>query len=194
MSASALDTSLTLLDRLGAGDQDAWRHMVTLYTPLLRGWLRHAALQPADVEDLTQNALAVVLRKLPAYRHNGHRGAFRTWLRRIIDNVLRESLRGRARRAAGGADLLAQLEDPASELNRRWDAEHDRHVLRGLLDLIRGEFAEPTWQAFARTTLDGLPAAQVAADLGMSVNAVHIARSRFLARLRREAEAFLGAF
>jgi RNA polymerase sigma-70 factor (ECF subfamily) len=194
MSASALDTSLTLLDRLSAGDQDAWRHMVTLYTPLLRGWLRQAALQPADIEDLTQNALAVVLRKLPAYRHNGHRGAFRTWLRRIIDNVLRESLRGGGRRATGGAELLAQLEDPASELNRRWDAEHDRHLLRGLLDLIRREFTEPTWQAFARTTLEGLPAAQVAADLGMSVNAVHVARSRFLARLRREAAAFLGTF
>jgi RNA polymerase sigma-70 factor (ECF subfamily) len=194
MSASALNTSLTLLDRLGVGDQVAWRHMVTLYTPLLRGWLRQAALQPADIEDLTQNALAVVLRKLPGYQHNGHCGAFRTWLRRIIDNVLRESLRGSKRRAAGGAEFLAQLEDPASELNRLWDTEHDRHVLRGLLDLVRGEFAEATWQAFARTTLDELPAAQVATELGMTVNAVHIARSRFLARLRREADALLGAF
>jgi RNA polymerase sigma-70 factor (ECF subfamily) len=193
MSVSALDTSLSLLDRLGAGNADAWRRMVTLYTPLLRAWLRPAGLQPADVEDVTQNALAVVLRKIPEYRHNGHAGAFRTWLRRIIDNVLREYLRASGPRAAGDG-LLAQLEDPSSELNRRWDAEHDRHILRGLLDLVREEFADSTWLAFCRTTLEGLPAAQVAADLGMSVNAVHIARSRFLARLRREAEAFLGAF
>ncbi len=69
--------SLSLLDRLGAGDQDSWRRMLTLYTPLLRAWLRPTGLQPTAVEDLIQNALAIVLRKLPAYRHNGHRGAFR---------------------------------------------------------------------------------------------------------------------
>ncbi len=192
MSVSALNTSLSLLERLGTGDQDAWRHLVALYTPLLRVWLRPAGLQTADVEDVTQNAFAVVLRKVPAYQHNGHAGAFRTWLRRIIDNVLREFLRTHGPQAAD-ADLLAQLEDPGSELNRRWDAEHDRHLLRGLLDLVRREFTEATWQAFARTTLDERPTAQVAAELGMSANAVHIARSRFLARLRREAEFFLGA-
>jgi RNA polymerase sigma-70 factor (ECF subfamily) len=194
MSASALDTSLSLLDRLDAGDPDAWRRLVALYTPLLHSWLRRAGLQPADVDDLTQNALAVVLRKLPDYRHNGHRGAFRTWLRRILDNVLREALRRDGRRPAGGAEFLAQLEDPASELNRHWDAEHEQHVLRGLLDLIRDEFSPSTWQAFYRTTVEELPAARVAAELGLSVNAVHIARSRCLARLRREAAVFLDAF
>jgi RNA polymerase sigma-70 factor (ECF subfamily) len=193
MPGSTLDTSLSLLDSLGAGDQDAWRRMLLLYTPLLHAWLRPAGLQAPEIEDLIQNALAVVLRKLPAYRHNGHRGAFRTWLRRILDNVLRESLR-RPCWGAESADLLAQLEDPASELNRHWDAEHDRHVLRGLLELVRAEFVASTWEAFRRTTLEEQPVAQVAAELGMSANAVHIARSRFLARLRREAEAFLGTF
>jgi RNA polymerase sigma-70 factor (ECF subfamily) len=194
MSVSALDTSLSLLDRLGAGDQDAWRRMLLLYTPLLHGWLRPAGLQLTEIEDLIQNALTIVLRKLPDYRHNGHRGAFRTWLRRIIDNVLRESLRSRPWRSAGSAGLLAHLEDPASALNRHWDAEHDRHVLCGLLDQVRAEFSASTWEAFRRTTLEEQPVAQVAADLSLSANAVHIARSRFLARLRREAEAFLGAF
>src|SRR3954452_11640195 len=128
-------TSLSLLTRLRVGDPDSWRRMVTLYTPLLRAWLRPRGLRPADADDLTQNALAVVVRRLPDFRHNGRPGAFRTWLRGIIANVLRDHLRAAGRRLSGHDARLADLDDPSSELNRRWDEEHDRHVLRGLLAL-----------------------------------------------------------
>jgi RNA polymerase sigma-70 factor (ECF subfamily) len=183
-------TSLSLLERLRAGDAEAWGRMVALYTPLLRVWLRPAGLQPADIQDVTQNALAVVVRRLPEYRHNGRVGAFRAWLRGIIRNVLRDFLRAAGRRP-DREQLLADLEDEGSDLNRRWEAEHDRHVLRGLLDVVRDEFRGSTWRAFCRTALDGVRAPEVAAELGLSVNAVHVARSRVLARLRREARNFV---
>jgi RNA polymerase sigma-70 factor (ECF subfamily) len=188
MAISSPSTSPSLLERLCAGDQEAWKRLLALYTPLLRAWLYPAGLQVADADDVIQNALAVVCRKLPHYRHNGQRGAFRRWLRQIVGHVLLEFRRATGRHICGGDDLLAELEDPSSELNRRWDAEHDRYLLRGLLHLVRGEFSPSTWEAFRRTALEGEPAAQVAEALGLSVNAVHIARSRVLARLRREAE------
>ena len=72
-----------------------------------------------------------------------------------------------------------------------WDAEHDRHVTQRLLELIRGEFAEKTWLAFQRFALSDEPAESVAADLGMTVNAVFIAKSRVLAALRREGAGLL---
>jgi RNA polymerase sigma-70 factor (ECF subfamily) len=184
-------TPLSLLDRLRAGDPDSWARMYALYTPLMRSWLRPRGLQPADVDDLTQNALAVVCRRLPEFRHNGRTGAFRTWLRGVVGNVLRDHLRAAGRRPDADAALLAELEDPASELHRWWDAEHDRYVLRGLLALAEPAFAPATWAAFVATAIDGRPAAEVAAELGQTVNAVHLARSRVLARLRREAEGFI---
>jgi RNA polymerase sigma-70 factor, ECF subfamily len=184
-------TSLSLLDRLGAGSTDGWGRMVGLYEPLIRVWLRSRGLQAADVDDLTQAALTVVARRLPEFRHNGRTGAFRTWLRVIVTNAVRDHIRARARRPAGGDNLLAELEDPSSELNARWDADHDRHVLRGLLRLVEPEFTSATWTAFVRTALDGRPAAEVAAELGVTPNAVHVARSRVLARLRSEAAGIL---
>lgn len=193
MSISSPSTSLSLLERLCTGDQDAWRRMTLMYTPLLHYWLRPAGLQTSDIDDVTQNALAVVVRKLPGYRHNGRRGAFRSWLRAVITNVLREHLRGVERHRADGDELLANLENPDSDLNRRWDAEHDRHVLRGLLDVVQPEFTASTWEAFRRTALEGEAPPRVAEALGLTLNAVHIARSRVLARLRREADGFLGS-
>lgn len=114
-------------------------------------------------------------------------------LRGIVGNVLRDHLRTDGRKPGGGDALLAELEDPASALSRHWDEEHDRHVFRGLLARVEPEFAPATWAAFTRTALDGRPPAEVAAELGLSHNAVYLARAWVLARLRHEAAGFLDA-
>jgi RNA polymerase sigma-70 factor (ECF subfamily) len=88
---------------------------------------------------------------------------------------------------------LDQLEDPDSGLSRLWDEEHDRHVVRRLLERIEGEVTLPTWQAFRRVALEGKDEATVAAELGLSINAVFIAKSRVLQRLRREAAGLIEA-
>ena len=87
--------------------------------------------------------------------------------------------------------MLGQLEDPASGLTKIWNDDHDRHVTRKLLEMLRPEFEPATWQAFQRFALDGLSAAEVARELGVTSNVVFIAKSRVLARLRQEAEGLL---
>ncbi len=186
MPVSSPETSLSLLNRLhDRSDDDAWQRFVGIYSSLLRAWLHAAGLQAADRDDLSQRAFEVLVRRLPEFRHAGRPGAFRAWLRGITVNLLREFWRRRP--AAESASVLEQLADPGAPLSRLWDEEHDRHVLHGLMELVRREFTPPTWQAFRRLALDGAPARTVAAELGTTVNAVLIAKSRVLARLRREA-------
>jgi len=85
-------------------------------------------------------------------------------------------------------EKLAELDDPASETSQIWNREHDRHVLRQLLALVEPHFAPNTWKAFCRVALDGARADVVARELEISLNAVFIAKSRVLSRLRQEAE------
>ena len=87
--------------------------------------------------------------------------------------------------------LLEQLSDPNNDLPRLWDEEHDRYVIRRLLERIESEVAPSTWQAFRRVVVEGRDEETVAAELGLSVNAVFIAKSRVLSRLRREADGIL---
>jgi RNA polymerase sigma-70 factor (ECF subfamily) len=188
------ETSATLLERLSdRSDSDAWRRLIDLYSPLIKAWLRRHGVSASDVDDLTQDVLGVVVREVSRFRHNGRAGAFRTWLRTITTNCLRQSLRLRRLRAeaAGSADIAAvldQLEDPASDLTRRWNQEHDEFVLQRLLDLIEPDFRPATFLAFRRQVINGESAETVAAELGMTVNAVLIAKSRVLSHLRRNAE------
>ena len=191
------ETSHSLLERLRRqpGDDD-WRRLTELYTPLLHAWAGRHGVQSADADDLVQEVLAVLVRELPRFEHNRRPGAFRRWLRTILAHRLRDFWRARSHRAeaAGGTDVLrrlAELEDPASGLSRQWDEEHDRHVVRKLLERIEGEVTPSTWQAFKRVALEGSDEEVVAAELGLSVNAVFIAKSRVLQRLRREAAGLL---
>jgi RNA polymerase sigma-70 factor (ECF subfamily) len=184
------DTSLSLLEQLrDRSADDAWDRVVALYTALLQTWFRTAGLQAADRDDLTQRVLGVVHQRLDDFEHNGRPGAFRAWLRRIAVNLLREFWRRSP--MPGSGSVLDQLADPRSSLSQLWDKQHDQHVLRSLLEIVRMEFTEHTWKAFSRIALDGAPAREVAAELRTTVNAVLLAKSRVLGRLRREAAGLL---
>jgi RNA polymerase sigma-70 factor (ECF subfamily) len=188
-----METSESLLEILGRNpaDQTAWRRLDDLYRPLLRRWfLRDPDLRD-EVDDLVQDVMAVILRELPDF-HRQRSGSFRRWLRETTFRRLQACYRRRAAqpRARGGAlkqSPLAQLSDPGSELSRQWEEEHNHHLLTVLLDRVRPQFHKKSLAAFERLFFDELPPAQVAEDLGMSVNAVLLARSRILARLRLEA-------
>lgn len=190
-------TSLSLLGRLRCQSASAdWDRFVGIYEPLLRGWLGRKEVLGHDADDLVQNVMAVVVRRVGEFQHNGRAGAFRTWLRTITMNCLHEYWRNRRGQAAGtgGSEvlhLIAQLQDPNSQLSRLWNEQHDRHVMRRLLDELRGEFEPRTWQAFEKFALEGRSAAEVAHDLQITPNAVFIAKSRVLARLRQESEGLL---
>jgi len=188
-----VQTSLSLLERLSIdSDNASWAQLVELYGPLLRHWLRRYDVAEADCDDLIQDVLLVVSRELPEFRHNRRTGAFRSWLRKILANRVQNHWRARKRRpmATGRstfAEQLNQLEDDDSNCSRMWDAEHDRQVIEHLLSRSADRFAPTTWQAFHRLMIDGLDADAVAAELGITVNAVYIAKSRVLSALRRDA-------
>ena len=149
-------------------------------------------MQSADADDLTQQVLTVVVGKLPSFRHNGRTGAFRAWLRAITVHTLRSFQRSRPGPAPGGFDdMLDRLQDPASELSRQWDREHDERLMRRLLGLVEPEFQAKTWQVFRLVLLERRFAAEVAAEIGLTVKAVLIAKSRVLQRMRWETECLI---
>ncbi len=190
-----LETSISLLDRLQQGAQTAaWKRLVDLYTPLIRGWLRRHAVPDHDVDDLVQEVLAIVVRKLPVFKRKARPGAFRSWLRHITVNCLRDFWRSRRYQPRMNRDfsqVLEQLEDPESPLSQLWNQEHDHHLLRSLLARIQPRFEAKTWLIFQRVALEGASVDQVAADLGVSVNAIFIAKSRVLNQLRQEGQGLI---
>ncbi len=179
-----METSLTWLGRLtGSATEGDGKQLLDVYGSLLRGWLARSGVAAADHDDRTQEVLLVVVRRVGEFDRRGP-GAFRAWLRGILANHVRKYFRDRPKSAAA-IDLDA-VADPDSVLGRAWDREHDEHLAARALRLVEGDFAPATWAAFRRQVLDGRPPREVASELGLSVNAVLLAKSRVLKRLRAE--------
>ena len=64
------------------------------------------------------------------------------------------------------------------------DVTESAGILRRAVELVRAEFEAQTWQAFWRVVVDGRRPGDVAEELGITTNAVYLARSRVLRRLR----------
>ncbi|MFO0943394.1 MAG: sigma-70 family RNA polymerase sigma factor [Pirellulales bacterium] len=182
-------TSLTLLDRLrnpqNVGD---WELFISLYGPLIDRQLKQYSIDEHDCEDLRQETLSALFRSLKEFEHNGRPGAFRTWLRRIIHQRALYHLRTRSHSPVYlsplGSGQFSDMAQAEVEEDAKWAREHDDYVLHRLMQIIEPEFTRSTWLAFLYQSVQGRAAKDVADDLKLSTNAVLIAKSRVLKRLR----------
>jgi RNA polymerase sigma-70 factor (ECF subfamily) len=164
-------------------DAAAWGQFVDLYAPLIYGYVRKQGLQDADAADLCQDVLAAVAGAVGRLDYDPARGAFRNWLFTVVRRKL-ANWRAAQRRSSSLSlsHGLEQCQAPDTEAD--WQAEWDRRLFAWACEQIRPSVTAATWQAFWRTAFEDQPGKRVAADLGMSVAAVYLARSRVIARLK----------
>jgi RNA polymerase sigma-70 factor (ECF subfamily) len=178
-------TCVSLLEQLrDPSSGRAWERFVRLYTPLLLHWARRIGLQDEDAADLVQDVLVRLLQKMPEFRYQKGK-SFRGWMRMVLLNKWRD----RPHRAAPSS-LESQVEEEADSDSLE-EREYRLYVLGRALRLMAADYEPATWQACWETVVCGRSAADVAQELGVTVNAVYLAKSRVLSRLRRDLEGLL---
>jgi RNA polymerase sigma-70 factor (ECF subfamily) len=182
-------TSTTLLDGLrDPGNQTIWDQFVDRYRPLVVQYGRRLGLSGDDAEDVAQASLMAFCEGYRRDKYRRERGRLREWLFGIVHNQVRNWQRRQGRRGSAVSDtkaegLLAGLESSES-LEQLWDEEWRAAVARACLEQVRLEVQEATFQAFERFAIEGRPAEEVAAELGLTPNAVYGAKRRILRRVR----------
>jgi RNA polymerase sigma factor (sigma-70 family) len=188
--ASSMHTRPSLLVRIrDPQDAESWRSFVALYTPPVLRYCRLRGLQDADAADVTQEVMAQVARSMRSFRYSPERGRFRDWLgtitRRKVNRHLTKKNLGTA--GLGGHNSPDAIESPrAIEADAQWSAEFNAQILRAALDRVRPLFGIGTWNAFASVWLDNRTAPDTASALGLSLEAVYVAKSKVLKRLEQE--------
>jgi RNA polymerase sigma factor (sigma-70 family) len=184
-------TSATLLGRLGRDPADAaaWAEFVRRYGPRVYQWCLGWRLQDADAQDVTQNVLLEVARRMRTFAYDPTR-SFRGWLRAVAHGAWCDWLEGRRKAGAGSGDtgvleLLGSVE-ARDDLGRRLEEQYDGELLEQAAARVRLRVRPHTWEAFRLLAYDGLPGAEVAARLDMKVGAVFVARSKVQRMLREE--------
>ena len=184
-------TSLTLLGRLrqGATDQAAWDAFVERYGRHIYRWCRQWKLQDADAEDVTQDVLVKLARKLRAFTYDPSR-SFRGWLKTLAHHAWRDFVRGpRRARAMAGDDqawALMQTLEAREDLIQKLQEAFDHELLEAAKARVRLRVAPHTWEAFRLVALEGLPVAEVAARVHLQVAMVYVAKSKVQKMLQEE--------
>jgi RNA polymerase sigma-70 factor (ECF subfamily) len=158
------------------------------YAPRVYSMARRMVRNDVDAEDLTQDVLLQVVRKLPSFRGES---ALPTWLHRITVNAALSHRRKRAvreeHRVRGAFERLVEQEHDGGACPRHPPAPDEQMVLHETRQLIDRAIASlpPVYRrVFVLADVEGLPNGAIAETLGLSLPATksRLHRARQLMR------------
>jgi RNA polymerase sigma-70 factor (ECF subfamily) len=146
------------------------------YAPRIYNLARRMLGNDADAEDVTQDVLLQVVRKLDTFRGDSQ---IATWLHRVTVNAALAHRQKRANRekheASEGVSGVLETVAPAAGV-KRWDVAPDEPVLAAeqheVIERAVGQLPEPYRDVYLLADVEGLPNSEIGEMLGLSVPAV----------------------
>ena len=181
-------TTSTILENLrDYRNKVAWDCFVGRFHRPILSFVRDLGFGDADAEDVAQEALLAFAKAYRQGRYDRSKGRLNKWLFGIVYRQVLNARRQRARRKAEvqvDNDTLFWSRVPDKKTAQQsWSNTWQRSVLQHCLDQVRHEVEPKTFQAFEMTALAKRRPAEVAEKLGITRNAVFIAKHRVLQRL-----------
>ena len=183
-------TSATLLAELRAPEnRTVWQQYVDRYRPVIVGYARRRGLSDDDAQDAAQETLMLFSRAYVDGKYEREKGRLRKWLLAIAHNQISNAFRRRNKHEVQVVDkpeetaFFARIDDEKASEDV-WEQEWRQGVLQACLEEVRLQVDAKTMQAFVETSVSGTPAGKVAERLGITRNAVYLARHHVLKRVR----------
>lgn len=188
MSEALLATKTTtrLLDALlEPANEPAWAQIDGRYRPVIAGLARRLGLRDSDADEVAQQALSEFVRVYREGRYDRSKGRLSSWILGIAHHTALRIARTNKKNLLPGATILSDAPDEQA-LRNIWTDERDRTILSRAMSMLRDEsdVDDRTLQAFELVALRGVPAPEAAAQSGMSVEQVYVAKSRMTKKLR----------
>ncbi|MCL4741085.1 MAG: sigma-70 family RNA polymerase sigma factor [Phycisphaerales bacterium] len=164
---------------------EAWSGFDARYRPVLIAFASRLGFSHDDAAEVAQQALVEFARAYREGRYERERGRLSSWLIGIARNVASGMRRGRGAQRVGGDTMLGEMPDEP-ELTRIWSEERERAIFAEAMTILHttSQANESTLRAFELFAIRGVPAEEAAAECGISVDAVYLAKSRLTKRLR----------
>jgi RNA polymerase sigma factor (sigma-70 family) len=196
VARGCLDTRDSLLRRVRrASDQGSWQEFYSLYHPLIYSVARQSNLSHDEAEDVVQETMLRLTKKLPQFNYDPGLGSFRTYLRRstrwcIIERVRRRLPKGVVSidpEVSPGVEAElngAEQSDPVFDAS--WDREEAQMLVRLATQRARGNVSDEMFQVYDCVVAKGWSVKKTATMLGITQAKVYLMKFRFLKALRRE--------
>jgi RNA polymerase sigma-70 factor (ECF subfamily) len=197
LSESSLLTRRSLISRLrDLDDAESWRTFFDTYWELLYNVARRSGLDHAAAQDVVQDTVIGVARRMPEFHYEPAKGSFKHWLlriarRRIIDHLRR--LYRQPPRPEYPPEAL-DIEEPdsvlapaAEQIEAAWEEEWERRVLQAAIEQVKREVNPKHFQIFDYVVLKEWPVTKVAQTLRVNAAQIYLARHRVSRAVKRRA-------
>lgn len=192
-------TRRSLVDRLANwDDQRRWQEFFDTYWKLIYSAARKSGLTDAEAQEVVQETVITVAKKIDKLRYDPAIGSFKGWLLQItrwrIVDQFRKRQPGEAKRARPIDDrLTATIERvPDSnivDLDALWEKEWQDNLFAAAITRVKKKVDPKQFQIFDCYVRKEWPAQKVADQLRVSVGQVYLVRHRVTALLKKEIRA-----
>jgi RNA polymerase sigma-70 factor (ECF subfamily) len=197
--ADSIPTRESLLSRLKDwGDRESWQDFFDTYWRLIYNMARKAGLNDAEAQDIVQETVLSVARKIEGFRYDPAVCSFRSWMLQITRWRIINQWKKRNRDGGKVADetrasdpsviATAPIESSRFELESIWNQEWEKNLLKAALERVKRQIDAEQFQIFDLYCVEQMPAGQVARMLGVSVARVYLVKHRVSRVLKREIE------
>jgi RNA polymerase sigma-70 factor (ECF subfamily) len=187
-------------------DRDSWRTFFDTYWRLIYNVARKSGLSDDQAQEVVQETVIAVAKKMPEFRYDPAQGSFKQWLllicrRRIHDHLRRlYSTQGLAKQRSEELDRVKEtvpstMPPPDAQMDADWEQEWRDNIFQIALARVRQQANPKHYQVFDSCVLQGMRASVVASMLGLSSAQVYLAKHRIssaVKRVAREVELELG--
>src|SRR5438046_9951191 len=156
--ATFLATRRSLVDRLGDwNDRKRWQQFFDSYWKLIHGAARKAGLTEAEAQEVVQETLITVAKKIDTLKYDPAIGSFKGWLLNItrwrIADQFRERVPSQNQMARSSDDrstaTIERIADSKAEnLDQLWEQEWPQNLLATAMTRVKKKVAPKHFQIF----------------------------------------------
>ncbi len=191
-----LPTRVSLIERLrDLGDQSSWREFFDTYWKLIYGAAVRAGLSDQEAEDVVQETVIGVARKMESFRYDPSTCSFKGWLMHVTRCRIADQFRRRrsqdvplvAPSADTTAEITLNIHDPAADvLEGIWNEEWQKNLVDVAMERIRRQANPEHYQIFHLHAVKGLGVRDVAKLTGASLPKVYVTYHRIAKLVKAE--------
>jgi len=192
-----IPTRKSLLTRLkNWDDQEGWREFFDTYWKLIYSVAIKSGFTDAEAQDLVQETVISVAKKMRHFKYDPAIGSFKGWLlvitrSRIAERFRKKRLPVAEPQATGdtttGTGRLERIPDAAGHgLDALWDAEWNENLLQRALGNVKEQITPKQFQIFDLYVLQELPIDKITTALGVSTGQIYLAKHRVSRLLKTE--------
>ena len=192
-----IPTRKSLLTRLkNWDDQEGWREFFDTYWKLIYSVALKSGLSDADAQDIVQDTIVSVAKKMRHFKYDPEIGSFKGWL--LLNTRSRITERWRKKRlpmaenipqkdATARTATVERIPNPGGQdLDAVWDAEWKKNLMHQALEGVKKQVAPKQFQIFDLYVLQETPIESITRALGVSPGQVYLAKHRVSQVLKDE--------